>query len=196
MMLPPRLSEQLFRKSWSLATVQTAVFTVDGNTVQDTVDGISIVGSTDAYITNNTLQEISGVLLTVGTLTKAVLDGNTYNGSTPTTFARNTGTITSLVTGENLWPQYDSSITDIGNVAALPITSHYHTLSGTTTVTSATFVADVIGFVVVLEATATLTINDSATVILAGNFAMTDGDTLTLVWSGAAFTEVSRSNNA
>jgi hypothetical protein len=174
----------------------TAVFRVDGNTIESVVDGITIEDSTDAFITNNSLVDVSGDLITVGTLTDCILDGNSYTGGAPTTFAQNSGSITNLTTGENFWDEIDTSILDLTG-AAIPITSHYHELTDTTTITSATFTGDVIGFLVVLLATVSVQVNDSATIVLVGgaNYSMTASDTLTLAWDGAAFNEVSRSVN-
>lgn len=172
----------------------TAIFRVDGNMIESVVDGISIIDSTDAFITNNALVDVTGVLMDVGTLTDCVIDGNGYNGGAPATFARNSGGITNLVTGENFWDEYDTSITDVAG-AAIAITSHYHEITAGTTITSATFAGDVTGFMVVLKATLGVTVNDSATINLSAGFVMTADDTLTLAWDGTAFNEVSRSVN-
>ncbi len=174
-----------------------ATFIIDGNQIDTATDGITVTSTTAdaAFITNNILTELDGDLVTVGDLTDCVLDGNSYAGTTvPATYAQNTGSITNLVTGENLWEQYDTSITDLTG-AAIAITSHYHELTDTTTITSATFAGDLIGFLVVLRATVNVTVNDSATINLTGVYAMTDTDTLTLAWDGTAFNEVSRSVN-
>ena len=172
-----------------------AIYAVDGNTIESVDTAIDVQNATSAFIKNNTMIDASVGVIDVGSLTNAYLDGNSYAGTTPTNFARNLGSITNLLVGENQWPQVDNSILQVTG-AALPVTAHYHELTATT-VTSATFAADVIGWVLVIKATASVTVNDSATINLAGgaNYAMTDTDTLTLVWDGTAFQEVARSVN-
>lgn len=177
------------------ATVtDTGTYTIDGNTIEACVDGIDVQNSSNAYVTNNKLEEVSGALITLGTLTNAKLEGNSYTGTAPTTYAQNAGSITNLTVGENLWDQVDSSITNIAG-ATIAVTARYHEITSTTTITGATFTGNVAGFVVVLKATVSVTVNDSATINLSAAYNMTAGDTLTLAWDGTAFNEISRSVN-
>jgi hypothetical protein len=179
----------------SAVTCTGAIFNIDGNAIENGVDGITITGvATSAYITNNTMQEVVGDLVTVQNLTTCRINGNSYAGTAPATYADNDGSITDLLVGENLWLTVDDTILNIVG-AAIPITAHYHEITATTTITSATFAADVIGWMVTLKATVSVTVNDSATINLASSYSMTVTDTLVLVWDGSAFQEVSRSVN-
>ncbi len=177
------------------ATSSGAIYTIDGNTIESIDTAIDCQGGTSAFVTGNSMVDASVGVVDLGTLTNAYLGGNSYVGTVPTNYARNLGSITNLALGENLWPTVDSSILNIAG-AAIAITSPFHLISDVTTVTSATFGADIIGFKVVILATVSVTINDSATINLAGgNYAMTATDTLTLVWDGSVFQEVARSVN-
>jgi hypothetical protein len=122
-----------------------------------------------------------------------VVDGNSYTGAAPTSYITDAG-VTSLTYGDNFMLEIESSVVAIAG-AAIDITAHYHTIADVTTVTSATFAADVIGWEVTIRSSVSVTINDSATIALAGSFAMTAGDLLVLAWNGSAFDEVSRSVN-
>ena len=171
----------------------TAVFRLDGNLIENALNGISIIDSVDAFITNNSLVDITGVLLDVGTLTDCILDGNSYTGAAPATFARNAGGITNLITGENLWDEYDTSITDISS-ASLAITSHYQELGANAN--GATFAGNVTGFITVIKSTGSFAVTANPSLNLSASpYNMTVDDTLTLAWDGDTFNEVSRSVN-
>ena len=180
------------------AVASTASFTVDGNTIENCVDGIDIQNTTNAYVTNNTLEDISGDLITLGTLTNGTIEGNSYTGAAPTTFAQNAGSITNLIVGENLWSQLDNSITQIASATTISISAHYHTLTGTTTVQTINMPFAVAGWVLVLQtASLAVVINELGNIRL-GATTRTLGDTsdtLTLVFDGTNWNEVAFSNN-
>lgn len=171
-----------------------ANYTVDGNTVDDATDGFTLTGMLDVFITNNVLNELSGDLITVGSLDNCRIDGNSYVGVTvPTTFAQNTGAITSLVVGLNFWAQVDASITEIAvagvNQSVGPVEAHHH-LFTVTGVSSIDTITDpgIDGFMVVLQADAgnTLAINDGlGNVNLGAATRDLDDvtDTLALIWN-------------
>ena len=186
----------------------TANYSVDGNTVDGALDGFTLTGMADAIITNNALNEVTGDLITVGSLDNCRIDGNSYVGvAVPTTFAQNTGAITSLVIGENFWTQYDASITEIAvtgaNITAGPVTAHFHRFipTGATSIDTLTDPATD-GYIVVLQGdgVATVTLNDALGNINLGaaTRVLTDAtDTLTLVWNQTnnEWNELAFSNN-
>lgn len=176
-----------------------AVFVIDGNTIEDVTSGtgILVANATTVIVTNNALNSVATILIDLDTITTAVIDGNSYVGAAPTsTIIADPDTITTLTVGENFMSPLDSAITALGNVAAIDIVAHYHTL-GTTTVTSATFNANIIGWLLVLTATGAVIVEDSATILLAGglNLTMAATDTLTLAWNGSAFVQAGAADN-
>ncbi len=174
-----------------------ANYTVDGNTFDDATDGVTLTGMADVIITNNVFNEISGDLITVGSLDTCRIDGNSLVGATvPTTFTQNTGSITDLIVGENFWAQLDNSITQIAvtgsNITAGPVEAHFHVFVPTGA-TSIDTLSDpgIDGFMVVLQSTgaAVVTLNDAlGNMNLAGgaNVLISDAvDTAVLVWNEA-----------
>jgi len=181
-------------------TCTGAIFDVDGNSIENGIDGITITGAaTTALITNNAMHEVTGDLLTVQNLTNCTIDGNSYTGTAPTKYADNDGTITNLVVGENLWPQADDSITSVASASALPITAHYHLLTGTTAVNTLAMGADVKGWIVTIQgpAASSVTFNNGASLNLgSATRVLSATDTLTLGNAGSnVWNEVAFSNN-
>lgn len=171
-----------------------ANYVVDGNTFDDVLDGVTLTGMADVFITNNVFNELTGDLITVGSLDLCRIDGNSLTGvAVPTTFVQNTGAITSLVLGENFWAQSDASIREIAvtgvNITAGPVEQHFHLFvpTGATTIDTLTDPA-IDGFMVVCQGDglALVTFNDALGNInlAAGTRVLTDAtDTLTLVWN-------------
>ena len=179
-----------------LAVGTSAIYQIDGNTFETITAGIGINvdNCATAIITNNSMDEVATILVALGaTVATAVVDGNTYTGTAPTSYITDAG-VTALTYGNNFQLAIDSSIVAITG-AAIDITAHYHTIADTTTVTSATFAADIIGWEVTILSSVAVTMTDSATMLLAGNFVMSADDTLTMVWDGSAFVETARSAN-
>lgn len=185
-----------------------ANYVVDGNTFDDVLDGVTLTGMSDAIITNNYFNELTGDLITVGSLDLCRIDGNSLAGAAvPTTFVQNTGAITSLVLGENFWAQSDASIREIAvtgaNITAGPIEQHFHVFvpTGATSIDTLTD-PGIDGFMVVCQGdgVATVTFNDGLGNInlSAGTQVLTDvTDTLTLVWNelNSEWNELAFSNN-
>jgi hypothetical protein len=185
-----------------------ANYVVDGNTFDDVLDGVTLTGMADVFITNNVFNELTGDLITVGSLDLCRIDGNSLTGvAVPTTFVQNTGSITSLVLGENFWAQSDSSIREIAvtgaNITAGPIEQHFHVFvpTGATTIDTLTD-PGIDGFMVVCQGdgVATVTFNDALgnLNLSAGTQVLTDAtDTLTLVWNelNSEWNELAFSNN-
>lgn len=183
-------------------------FVFDGNTFDTVVDGIRVTGGPgDVFITNNTFNEVTGDLITVGNLDSCYIDGNSLTGTAvPTTFTQNTGSITKLVVGENLWTQLDNSITQIAvtgsNITAGPIEAHFHEFvaTGATSIDTLTDPA-VDGYIVVLQntAVAAVTMTELGNMNLgAATRVLTDAtDTLTLAWNetNSEWNELSYSDN-
>ncbi|MGI9252090.1 MAG: right-handed parallel beta-helix repeat-containing protein [Pseudohongiellaceae bacterium] len=176
------------------ASASGAIYTVDGNTIESIDTAINVQNGTSAFIKNNTMVDASVGVIDVGTLTNAYLSGNSYTGTVPTNYARDLGSITNLLVTNNQWPDVDDSIKNVTG-AALPVTADYHELTATA-VTSFTFAADVVGFRVIIRATASVSITEGTGINLSASpYAMTDTDTLTAVWDGTTFQEVARSVN-
>ena len=94
-----------------------------------------------------------------------------------------------------------TTITVAATFTISPNTS-YHILSAASAVTSSTTLAITagvsVGQILILQGTHdtnTVTIKDSAGTSLAGDATLGVGDTLTLIWSGSSWVEISRSNN-
>ncbi len=150
-----------------------------------------------AIVQNNAMSEITATLIDVGNLATCVIGGNTYIGTDPATWITEATAITALVVRDNFVAQIEDSIKLIASAAAIEITSAYHEINGTTAITSATFPADVIGFVSVwrgVDATGPL-VTDGMNLNLNGNFTLGQDDTLALIWDGTNWNEVSRSVN-
>ena len=173
-------------------TSAAAIFTLDGNQLDASVNGFSVLDKLDAYITNNVLTGITAQIGEIGTLTRCTVDGNSEDGTAVTFLTRN-GAITDLIVGENFWPQLDSSITQIAitgaNITTGPVEAHFHVFvpTGATTIDTLTD-PGVDGFVVVLQSTgaADVTFNDAlGNMNLGAATRLLDvaQDTLTLVWN-------------
>ena len=185
-----------------------ANYVVDGNTFDDVLDGVTLDGMADAFITNNVFNELSGDIITVSNLDLCRIDGNSLTGATvPATFVQNAGSITSLVLGENFWAQADASIRDIvvtgSNITAGPVVQHFHEFipTGATSIDTLTD-PGIDGFLVVLQGDglATVTLNDALgnMNLAAATRVLTDAtDTLTLVWNelNSEWNELAFSNN-
>ncbi len=185
-----------------------ANYVVDGNTIDTVLDGVTLTGMADAFITNNVFNELTGDLITVGSLDLCRLDGNSLAGvAVPTTFVQNTGAITSLVLGENFWARSDASIREIAvtgvNITAGPVEQHFHVFvpTGATTIDTLTD-PGIDGFQVVCQGDglALVTFNDALgnMNLAAATRVLTDAtDTLVLVWNelNSAWTELAFSNN-
>ncbi len=185
-----------------------ANYVVDGNTFDDVLDGVTLTGMADAIITNNVFNELTGDLITVGSLDLCRIDGNALTGvAVPTTFVQNTGGITSLVLGENFWARSDASIREIAvtgaNITAGPIEQHFHVFvpTGATSIDTLTD-PGIDGFMVVCQGdgVATVTFNDALgnMNLTAATQVLTDAtDTLVLVWNelNSEWNELAFSNN-
>lgn len=185
-----------------------ANYVVDGNTMDAVLDGVTLTGMADVFVTNNVFNELTGDLITVGSLDNCRVDGNSLTGvAVPTTFLQDTGSITSLVVGENFWTQADDSITQIAvtgsNITAGPVVAHFHVFvpTGATSIDTLTG-PGIDGFLVVLQGdgVAAVTLNNSLGNMNLGaaTRVLTDAtDTLAVAFNEATseFNEVSFSNN-
>jgi hypothetical protein len=185
-----------------------ANYVVDGNTFDDVLDGVTLDGMADVFITNNVFNELSGDIITVSNLDLCRIDGNSLTGATvPTTFVDNAGSITSLVLGENFWAQADASIREIAvtgsNITAGPVVQHFQVFipTGATTIDTLTD-PGIDGFMVVCQGDglATVTFNDALgnMNLAAATRVLTDAtDTLTLVWNelNSEWNELAFANN-
>lgn len=185
----------------------TSIWTVEGNTIEAAVDGIDLVDVQDAYITNNVLVEVSGVLINVGTMDNCRVDGNSNQGTAPATYMQNAGGITALAVGENFWLELDATITQIAvtgaNITAGPVEAHFH-IFVPTGATSIDTLSDpgLDGWLVVLQGdgVAAVTLNDALGNMNLGaaTRVLTDAtDTITLMWNqtNSEWNELSYSNN-
>lgn len=171
----------------------TANFTLDGNIIDAVVDAIDIQDTTQVVVVNNQLNEVSGDLVNLGTLTTGRVRGNTYTGTAPTNYTVDNGSITDLFVSDNAWEE--SGVRDLASAATLDIISDFHVVTdNTNTITDATFAADFTGQIVVIMAgAANVTINQGNNWLIDGNWVgATVGDTLTVIWSGTQFRELSR----
>lgn len=179
----------------------TARYKVDSNTIENVSNGsgIDVDNCDTAIITNNAMDEVATKLIVLGlSINAALIDGNSYVGTAPSTYVSAAG-VTNLLYGSNFLQEIDPSIRDLASATAIDITSHYHNITGTTTIDTLNFVGAVQGWVVTLVGSDgnTRTISDGVgNLALAGNMSLGPDDTLTLVYDGAGgWNEVSRSTN-
>ncbi len=170
-----------------------------GNTIENVTAGIGIqiTGAGAAIVKDNAMQTVATTLIDVGTLTTAILTGNSYVGTDPTTWITESAAVTNLAVRDNFVDDIEDSIKVIASAAAIEITSAYHEITGTTAITSATFPADVIGFVSVWRGTDATgpVVTDGSNLNMAGNFTLGQDDTLVMIWDGTNWNELSRSAN-